>query len=112
MILLPLWFDICLIQIGKLLNIGKAIDEEGMLCVERMAIHLVEGMIGCVGVSEFDDGISMRARLDKIRQRRGLDLPMALSSLVVPWQGNIIGLDCSAFPCKLLRNFCQESLKF
>ena len=112
MMLLPLWFDICLIQIGKLLNICEAIDEEGVLCVERMAIHLVEGMSGCVGVSEFDDGISMQARLDKMRQRRELDLPMALSGLVVPWQGNIIGLDRGTFPCKLLRNFCQESLKF
>ena len=112
MVLLPLWFDICLIQIGKLLNICKAIDEKGMLCVERMAIHLVEGMSGCVGVSKFNDGISVQAQLDKIRQRHGLDLPMALSSLVVPWQDNIIRLDRGTLPCKLLRNFCQESLKF
>jgi hypothetical protein len=70
---------------------------EGMLCVEWMAVHLVEGMSGCVGVSEFNNGISMRARLDKIRRICGLDLPMALSGLVVPWQGDIIGgLDCGA----------------
>jgi len=31
-----------------------------MLCVERMAVHLVEGVNCRVCVSEFDEGISMR----------------------------------------------------
>ena len=113
MVLLPLWFDICLIQIGKLLDIGKAVDEEGMLCVERMTVHLVEGMSSCVSISEFNNGISMRGSSVTRYERRicGLDSPMALSSLVVPWQGDIIRLDCGALPCKLLRDFFQKSVK-
>lgn len=112
MVFLPYWFNICLIHISKLLNIGKSVDEEGMFCVEWMTIHLVEGVSGCVGVSEFNNGISMRARLDKMRRISVLDSPIALSGFIVPWQGDIIGLDCGAFPCKLLRDFCQKLLLF
>ena len=114
MILFPFWFDICLVHIGKLLNIGKTVDEKGMLCVERMTVHLVEGVNGRVGISEFNKGISMRARLYKIRRRYvcGLDLPMAFSGLVVPWHRDIIGFYCGTFPCKLFRDFCQKFLNF
>ena len=52
------------------------------------------------------------AQLDKIRRISVFDLPIALSSFIVPWQGDIIGLDCGAFPCKLLRNFCQKLILF
>jgi hypothetical protein len=83
-----------------------------MLCVEWMSVHLIESVSGCVGVSEFNNGISMRARLVKIQRICGLDLPIALSGFIVPWQGDIIGLDCGALPCKLLRDFCQKLLKF
>src|SRR6266566_2486790 len=69
MILLPFWFDICLVHIGKLLDIGKTVDEKGMRYVERMSVHLVEGVSGRVGISEFNKDISMRARLYKIRRR-------------------------------------------
>ena len=60
MVFFPYWFNICLIHIGELLNIGKSVHEEGMFCVEWMSIHLVESVSGCVGVSEFNNGISMR----------------------------------------------------
>jgi hypothetical protein len=40
-----------------------------MRYVELMTVHLIEGVSGRVGISEFNKGISMRARLYKIRQR-------------------------------------------
>ena len=113
MILLPFWFDICLVHISKLLDIGETVDEKSMRCVERMTIHLVEGVSGRVGISEFNKSISMRAQPCKIRGRCvGNDLPIAFSSLVVPWHRDIIGLYCGTFSCKRFRDFCQKFLKF
>jgi hypothetical protein len=60
MVLFSLWIYIRLIYLSKFLDVGKAVDEECMLCVERMAIHLVEGVNCRVCVSEFDKGISIR----------------------------------------------------
>lgn len=76
-----------------------------MFCIERMAVHCVEGVIGCVSISEFDEGISVRARLVRLRCNVRWTLPMALPSLVVPWHGDIIDFDRGAFPCKLFHDF-------
>jgi hypothetical protein len=114
MILLTLWFDIRLVPFGKLLDIGKAVDEKGMLCVELMTVHLVEGMSGRVGISEFNKGISMRTHLAQNTTEMWVscDLPIAFSRLVVPRHRDIIRLDCGTFPCKLFCDFCQKLLKF
>jgi hypothetical protein len=69
MVFFSLWFYVCLIEFGKLFNVCKTVDEERMLCVEWMPVQFIEGIYGCVGVSEFDKGISMQARLDKLRIR-------------------------------------------
>ena len=76
-----------------------------MLCVERMAVHLVEGVNCRVCVSEFDEGISMRGSTLQVMAYMWVDLPMTLSGPVVPRHGDIIGFDGGTFPCKLFHDF-------
>jgi hypothetical protein len=111
MVFFSLWFFVCLIDVGKLFNVGKTVDQERMTCGERMSIQFIEGICGCVGVSKFDKGISMWARFDKVATQMRVGSPLALSSPVVPWHGNIIGSDRGAFSCKRFRDFFQKFLE-
>jgi hypothetical protein len=100
MILLPFWFDISLVHIGKLLDIGKTVDEKGIFSVELMTVHLVEGVSGRVGISEFNKGISMRARLYKIRRRMWVEIYPLLSP-VLSFHGTEISSGFIATPLRV-----------
>ena len=75
-----------------------------MSCVEWVSIQLVECIRCGIGISEFDESVSMRVQNDSI-YATGRTLPVALSRLFVEWHGDIIRLYCGAFSCKLLGDF-------
>lgn len=75
-----------------------------MSCVEWMSIQLVERIRSGIGISEFDESVSMRFQNDSIYTTRR-NLPVALSRLFVPWHRDIIRLYCGTFSCELLCDF-------
>ena len=71
-VLFALWFHISLIYVGKVFDIGETIDEKSMFCVEWMSVQLVEGVRSRIGISEFDECVSMRVQTIANMGLRGL----------------------------------------
>ena len=59
-VLLALRLDVCLVQLRIALDVGEAVDLEGVPGVERVAVHSVQRVRGLIGIMKFNKDIAMR----------------------------------------------------
>jgi len=60
LVLFPLWFGVSLIKICILFNVCEAVHPEGVLRVEWVSMHLVEGNVRIGSIAEFDKSKSKK----------------------------------------------------
>ena len=107
MVLLVLRLDVCLVQLRIALDVGEAVDLEGVPGVERVAVHSVQRVRGLISMVEFNEYIAIHKSDTRKQQIQNKNAPVALVGFLVPWHRDILGLDRGALTRKLLCDLGQ-----